>query len=73
MTVSRSLKEIVSDMPKVVGDSIEFTKIEKWEVSKVNLLAQKQTIEKDIVTKQTQLNEINNLLLMFGPKIKPGA
>ena len=60
-------------MPKVVGDSIEFTKIEKWEVSKVNLLAQKQTIEKDIVTKQTQLNEINNLLLMFGPKIKPGA
>lgn len=65
MSVSKSLKEITNDTPKVVGDSIEFTKIEKWEVSKISLLGQKQEIEKDIAMKQSQLDEINQLLAMF--------
>lgn len=65
MLISRSLKETVSDIPECNGDSIEFTKIEKWKVSKTSLLGQKQTIEKDILTKQSQLDEINQLLAMF--------
>ena len=73
MTVSRNLKETVSDFPKRIGDLVEFTKIEKWEVSKINLLEQKQTVEKDIIIKQVQLDEIKNLLLMFEPKTKTGV
>lgn len=65
MSVSRSLKETVSDIPKCIDDSIEFTKIEKWRVSKVSLLGQKQEVEKDIAMKQSQLDEINSLLSMF--------
>lgn len=73
MTVSRGLKETISDIPiKVNGSLIEFTKIEKWEVSKMSLLEQKQTIEKDITEKQIRLDEIDNLLSMFELEIKTG-
>ena len=73
MLVSRSLKETVSDIPKRIGNLVEFTKIEKWGVSKVSLLEQKQTVEEDIAVKQTQLDEINNLLLIFEPKTEIGV
>ena len=72
MLVSRNLKETVSDVPKCIDNSIEFTKIEKWEVSKVSLLGQKKTVEDSIAVKQIQLDEINDLLLMFESEIKPG-
>ena len=68
MSISRGLKENVSDIPKCNGDLIEFTKVEKWEGSKICLLEQKKTVEDSITTKQIQLDEINNLLLMFEPK-----
>lgn len=70
MIVPRKLKETISDIPEHTGSLIEFTKVEKWEVSKVSLLGQKKTIEEDIIAKQTQLDEINNLLSMFEPEIK---
>ena len=65
MSISRMLKEIVSDIPKCINDSIEFTKIEKWKASKVSLLEQKRIIEEEFIAKQIQLNEINNLFSMF--------
>lgn len=65
MSISRGLKETISDIPKHVGNSIEFIKTEKWEVSKANLLEQKKTIEEDIAKKQAALEEINQLLDMF--------
>ena len=71
MSVSRSLKENVSDTPQKINDSlIEFTKIEKWEVSKVSLLQQKKTIEEAIVMHQTYLDEINQLLAMFEEQVR---
>ena len=72
MAVSRKLKETISDIPKCIDDSIVFTKTEKWEASKVSLLGQKKEIEKVIAAKQSQLDEIDNLLLMFEPKIETG-
>ena len=71
MSISRSLKETTSDVPKCIEDSIEFTKVEKWEVSKVSLLEQKKSVEDSLAVKQIQLDEINDLLLMFEPEIKP--
>lgn len=66
MSISRSLKEVIRDIPEKIDDStIEFIKTEKWEVSKISLLEQKKTIEEDIVKKQLQLEEINDLLSMF--------
>lgn len=65
MIVSRKLKEVISDIPKCIGDLIEFTKIEKWEASKTSLLEQKRILEEEIVIKQIQINEIDELLLMF--------
>ena len=73
MSISRTLKKTINDIPKCIGDLIEFTKVEKWEISKINLLEQKQTIEKDIKVKQSQLDEIDNLLLMFESEIKIGS
>ena len=65
MLISRGLKEVVSDNPKCIGDSIEFTKIEKWEVSKVSLLEQKKNVEAAIAVHQTQLDEIDQLLILL--------
>ena len=70
MSVSRRLKETISDIPKVNSNSIEFIKTEKWEVSKVSLLEQKKSIKDSIIAKQIQLDGINNLLLMFESEIK---
>ena len=73
MLVSRSLKETVNDIPKCIGNLIEFTKIEKWKVSKASLLEQKKIVKDDITVKQIQLDEINQLLAMFEPEIKIGV
>ena len=69
MLISRNLKETISDIPKYVGDSIEFTKTEKWGVSKTSLLSQKKVVEDAIAMRQSQLDEINQLLAMF-PEVK---
>lgn len=69
MSISRSLKEIISDIPERIGDSIEFTKIEKWKVSKTSLLDQKRIIEKELLEKQSQLDEVNQFLVMFEKQI----
>ena len=73
MSVSKILKETKNDDPKCVNDLIEFNKTEKWEVSKISLLEQKKTVEDSIATKQIQLDEINNLLLMFESETKMGV
>ena len=71
MSVSRCLKKVISDIPKMVSDvAIEFTKIEKWEVSKTSLLEQKKNIEDAIAMHQVQLDEINQLLVMFEKQIR---
>ena len=73
MLISRKLKETISDIPKCTGDSIEFTKIQKWEVSKISLLEQKKSVEAAITMHQSQLDNINQLLVMFESEIKTGA
>ena len=68
MLISIGLKETVSNIPECVGDSIEFTKIEKWGVSKTSLLSQKKVVEDAIAMRKIQLDEINQLLAMFDSK-----
>lgn len=65
-TCSRILKEVISDIPEQISDTeIEFTKIEKWSVTKQNLLDQKISIENQMLEYQKALNEIDLLLAMF--------
>lgn len=66
MNISRSLINEVSDTPEVVdAENLEFTRVEKWGVSKTSLLSQKQEIENTIAEKNTQLQKINDLLALF--------
>ena len=66
MAIARNLKENISDIPKCIGGSIEFIKTEKWEVSKTNLLDQRRVLEEELLQRQSQLDEVNQLLAMFG-------
>lgn len=69
MSISRSLKETISDIPECIGNSIEFTKVEKWEVSKLSLLDQKKSVEDTMAMHQAQLDDINQLLALFNKSI----
>ena len=65
MLISRAFKETISDVPKRIGDSIAFTRIEKLEISKTSLLEQKKRAEEALAMYQAQLDEINQLLDML--------
>ena len=66
MGISRSLINVESNTPKVIDtENLQFTRIEKWSVTKTSLLNQKQAIEDEIVEKNEQLQEINDLLNLF--------
>ena len=68
LSISKGLKETINNVPKRVGDLIELTKTEKWEVSKASLLSQKKSVEDAMATHQTRLDDINQLLALFdGP------
>jgi hypothetical protein len=65
LSVSKSLKETINNIPKCVGDLVELTKTQKWVVSKVSLLGQKKSVEDAMAMHQAQLDDINQLLALF--------
>lgn len=67
MSISRSLISVEGDIPKVIdAENLEFERVEKWGVSKTNLLNQKEGLEREIADKAAQIQEIDNLLALFG-------
>lgn len=68
-SIARNLEEIISDTPKCINDSIEFTVIQKWKVSKINLLDQKRVLEEELSVRQIQLDKVISLLDMFEEQI----
>lgn len=73
MDIPKTLKEVVSNTPELIDENtIEITRVEKWEVLKSDLLAAKETLTDYIVLKQSAFNEINEYLTMFGEETIPG-
>jgi len=66
MSVSRLLISVESDNPEVVdAENLHFERVEKWGVSKTSLLEQKQSLENIVAEKKQQIQEIDNLLVLF--------
>lgn len=73
MDVPKTLKEIISNTPELIDENtIEITRVEKWEVLKSNLLAVKESLEDYTILKQTAFNEINEYLAIFGEEVIGG-
>ena len=66
MSISRSLINVESNTPEVIdAENLQFTRVEKWGVSRTSLLEQKQALEVVIAEKTARLQEIDNLLALF--------
>jgi len=66
MVTKRLIGTINNPPEKIDENTIQFVKTEKWETTKTTLLSEKEIVEADLSEKQKQLDEINQLLQMFG-------
>jgi len=59
MDIPKTLKEVVSNTPELIDENtIEITRVEKWEVLKSSLLIMRENIVNHINDKQIILNEL---------------
>lgn len=73
MDIPKTLKEVVSNTSELIDENtIEITRVEKWEVLKSNLLAIKESLEDYTILKQTAFDEINEYLTIFDEEIIGG-